>query len=139
MHIPLKIVRFFCFSPKRFSANALYLENREIHRTVGAVVDKALKCGEIVGLRMFDDYQCAFFDECRLENQCGNFGETGMVVGRVGKNEIHCRRGVFDEAEYVAFDNPMSFATKDTRHFSDKRQLCLCHFHRCHRCAATRK
>lgn len=62
-----------------------------------------------------------------------------MVVGRVGKDEIHCRRGVFDKAERIAFDNTMSFAAKDARHFSDKCQLCLRHFHRCHRSAASRK
>lgn len=63
MHIPLKIVRFFIFSPNGFLAKGLYLEYGEIHGAVGAMVDKALQRGEVVGLRMFDDYQCAFFNE----------------------------------------------------------------------------
>ena len=63
-------------------------EDREVDRTVGAVMVEVGQRGEVVSFGVFHDEERAGADEAAREYHARYVAEAGHVVGRIDKDDV---------------------------------------------------
>lgn len=107
----------------------LFSEEREIDRTVGAVVNEVRMGAEVVVLAMFDNEQTTLFKQFVFEYEVWNICNLFESIRRVGEDdaELHC--AFWYELEHVGMDGFPSAVIEFARCFEQELKVLEVFFH----------